>query len=59
MQLKDAATAMKEMNAKEILGRPVAVDWALDREKYNSLSGKYVQYNLSITDTCEIGLGCL
>ncbi|XP_064629377.1 RNA-binding protein 28-like [Lineus longissimus] len=39
MRMSDAATATKEMNAKEILGRPVAVDWALDREKYTTLSG--------------------
>ncbi|PVD29014.1 hypothetical protein C0Q70_11611 [Pomacea canaliculata] len=33
-QLSAAETAVAEMNAKEILGRPVAVDWAVPKDRY-------------------------
>ena len=32
--LKKAKKAMAAMNGKPILGRPVAVDWALAKDKY-------------------------
>ena len=35
----DAAKAIKEANMKEIAGRPVAVDWALDKTVYETKKG--------------------
>ena len=33
----DAAKAIEGMNQKEIQGRPIAVDWALPKKKYELL----------------------
>ncbi|XP_052808142.1 RNA-binding protein 28-like isoform X3 [Mya arenaria] len=35
--LEEAARAVEQMNNKKILGRPVAVDWALPKAKYQSV----------------------
>ncbi|KAK3097152.1 hypothetical protein FSP39_006867 [Pinctada imbricata] len=35
---KDASRAIAEMNRKPILGRPVAVDWAIAKDKFTSIS---------------------
>ncbi|XP_038049197.1 RNA-binding protein 28-like [Patiria miniata] len=32
--LDSASKAVKEMNAKKIMGRPIAVDWSLSRDRY-------------------------
>ncbi|XP_033112559.1 RNA-binding protein 28-like, partial [Anneissia japonica] len=39
VKVKAAEKAVKEMNAKEILGRKVAVDWSLPKQKYDAIKG--------------------
>ncbi|NXT38033.1 RBM28 protein, partial [Pelecanoides urinatrix] len=42
VQLKnvpEAAKALRGMNMKEIKGRPVAVDWAVAKDKYRATQG--------------------
>ncbi|XP_071943296.1 RNA-binding protein 28-like isoform X2 [Antedon mediterranea] len=40
VKLNSAKKAVKDMNAKEILGRKVAVDWSLPKLKYDAITGK-------------------
>jgi nucleolar protein 4 len=37
-QLEDAKKALETVNGQKILGRPVAVDWALGKSEYNRLA---------------------
>uniref|UniRef100_T1JB90 RRM domain-containing protein n=1 Tax=Strigamia maritima TaxID=126957 RepID=T1JB90_STRMM len=39
-EMSSANTALAEMNSKKILGRPVAVDWALPKDKFLTLTNK-------------------
>ena len=43
--LFDAAKALEKMNMQEILGRTVAVDWALPRDQFEEIRIKKGQYN--------------
>ena len=38
--LEDAKTAVESVNGKDILGRPVAVDWALSKAEYDRLNAQ-------------------
>lgn len=42
---KNAEKAMEELNGKEISGRPVAVDWAVDKDTWQDLQKKSEQDN--------------
>uniref|UniRef100_A0A8C8DMK4 RNA binding motif protein 28 n=1 Tax=Oryzias sinensis TaxID=183150 RepID=A0A8C8DMK4_9TELE len=51
-----AAKALKEMNLKEIKGRPVAVDWAVPKDKYTASTQSSHPGNAdSEHDTCDEG----
>uniref|UniRef100_A0A8C7XN36 RNA binding motif protein 28 n=1 Tax=Oryzias sinensis TaxID=183150 RepID=A0A8C7XN36_9TELE len=52
-----AAKALKEMNLKEIKGRPVAVDWAVPKDKYTaSTQSSHPGNNTKqASDTCDEG----
>ncbi|EDO39223.1 predicted protein, partial [Nematostella vectensis] len=52
----DAAKALEEMNAKKILGRPVAVDWAVPKSMYTENQEKHKKdYNSNTLQDDEKG----
>ena len=50
----EASKAIKELNGKPFLQRPVAIDWAVSKDRFQSENPKPAQPEPEIKENCQI-----